>query len=126
MKAEDMKEAVEDAAIDTAAKIEDAVVASRIEAGKAKAKRTRKTAEITNKAKKTKADVEKTVKKPARKAAAVKMNIEIQSPLGGSVTPEEIAAKVPKDTRDVYVRVDENRIYWVKKDGEAGSVEIWE
>ena len=38
----------------------------------------------------------------------------------------EFAAKLPKEAAEVYVRVDENRLYWVSKDGEAGSVEIWE
>ena len=69
--------------------------------------------------------VEKAVKTPAKKAAAAKLNINIQSPLGGVITPEQIAEKVPKEAVDVYVRVDENKIYWVGKKG-VGSVDIWE
>ena len=65
-------------------------------------------------------------KSAADKAAAAKLTIEIQSPLGGSITAEEIAAKVPKEAVNLYVRIDENRIYWVGKKGETGSVEIWE
>ena len=84
------------------------------------------TTKATRKAKETKAAVEKTVKTPAKKAAAAKLTIEIQSPLGGSITPEEIAAKVPKDASNVYVRIDENKLYYVLKNGEAGSVDIWE
>ena len=72
------------------------------------------------------AKVEKKVaaKKPAAKKAAPKNEIIIQSPLGGEITPAEILAKVgPVD--QVYVRVDENKLYWVKGK-ESGSVEIWE
>ena len=42
-----------------------------------------------------------------------------------SLTPEEIAEKVPEGTIDVFVRVDQNKLWWVKKDGESGSVDIW-
>ena len=72
------------------------------------------------------AKVEKKVaaKKPAAKKAAPKNEIIIQSPMGGEITPAEILAKVgPVD--QVYVRVDENKLYWVKGK-ESGSVEIWE
>ena len=70
--------------------------------------------------------VGKSVTAPAKMRAAAKVDIQIQSPMGGSVTPEEILAKVPKNTIAVYVRVDENKLYYVLKDGEAGSVDIWE
>ena len=53
------------------------------------------------------------------------VNIHIQSPMGGEITPAEIAAKVPADATDVYVRVDQNAIYWVSGN-ETGSVAIWE
>lgn len=50
-------------------------------------------------------------------------SIIIQSPLGGSITPEEILEKTgPVDA--VYIRVDENKAYWVRGD-ETGSVELW-
>ena len=45
--------------------------------------------------------------------------------MGGAITPEEIAAKVPKEATDVYVRIDENKIYWVSEK-ETGAVDIWE
>ena len=70
-------------------------------------------------------------KKPAKRGkkaeAAPKKNagmtVVIQSPLGGSITPEEILKKTgPVDA--VYVRVDENKAYWVRGD-ETGSVELW-
>ncbi len=126
-------------------KVEDKVVAEKIEAKKAAAKTTRKAKTAVKEAatkvekavkkapakakaavKKTATKVEKAVEKPAAKAKAAKLTIEIQSPLGGSITPEEIAAKLPKDTTNVYVRIDENKLYWVKKNGETGSIEIWD
>ena len=61
-------------------------------------------------------------KKPAKeKKAAVK--VVFQSPMGGSITPEEIIKKTgPVDS--VYIRVDENKAYWVKGE-ETGSVDMW-
>ena len=106
-----------------AKKVEDKVVADEIEAKKTAAKTTRK---VKTAAKATAAKVETVAKKPAAKAKAAKLTIEIQSPLGGSITPEEIAAKLPKDATNVYVRIDENKLYWVKKNGETGSVDIWD
>ena len=62
-------------------------------------------------------------KKPAAKKAALKNEVIIQSPLGGVITPAEILAKTgPVDS--VYVRVDENKAYWVKGE-ETGSVDLW-
>ena len=44
--------------------------------------------------------------------------------MGGEITPAEILAKTgPVD--HVYVRVDENKLYWIKGE-ESGSVEILE
>ena len=81
------------------------------------------------------AKVEKKVaeKKPAtkkvsaaKKAPAAKkaLNVVIQSKMGGSITPAEVAAKVPKDAVNAYVKVEENKIYWTS-DNDAGSVDIW-
>ena len=51
------------------------------------------------------------------------VTVVIQSPMGGSITPEEIIKKTgPVDA--VYVRVDENKAYWVRGD-ETGSVDLW-
>ena len=61
--------------------------------------------------------VEKTIKKAT-------LNIIIESPMGGSISTDEIAAKVPNGASAVYVRVDENKLYWVKGK-ETGSVDIW-
>ncbi len=71
---------------------------------------------------------EKIVEKTEKIAAAAKTakgpaKFIIQSPLGGEITPEEILAKVGKaDT--VYVRVDENKAYWVRGE-ETGSIDLW-
>ncbi len=64
-------------------------------------------------------------KKPARKKAR-KMEIYIQSPLGGNITPEEVAAKMPEGTEACFVRVDQNKIWWVRGNGETGYVWIWD
>ena len=88
----------------------------------------KKTAEPAKKAapKKAAAPAKKpsAVKATVTKIVGPKLNIMIQSPMGGVITPEEIAAKVPKEAKDVYVRVDENRLYWVGADN-VGAVEIW-
>ena len=63
--------------------------------------------------------------KPARKAKAKKMEIFVQSPLGGNITPEEIEAKIPDDADCVFVRVDQNKLWWLRGE-ESGSVDIWD
>ena len=116
-----VKEAVKKAAEPAAEKLEEIKLAGEIEAGKAKARNTRKKAETKEKLE----DVKKTVRTPARKHAAAKLNINIQSQMGGTITPEEIAARVPKEATDVYVKVEENKIYWVSPQN-VGSIDIWE
>ena len=63
-------------------------------------------------------------KKTVRKAKAPKLEIYIQSPLGGNITPEEVTAKMPEGTECAFVRVDQNLIWWVRGE-ETGAVEIW-
>lgn len=112
---------------EAAEKAADTAVAVEVEVKKAtrsttrKAKRTRKAAE----AKEALVEAAEAVTKPARKARAAKLDIVIQNVMGGAITPEEIAAKVPKDAVSAYVKVEENKIYWVNKAGETGDVEIW-
>ena len=69
------------------------------------------------------------IKKPdaARPAAkkSSKTVIYIQSPYGGEITPEEVLDRMPDGTEACYVRVDQNLIWWVRKDGETGAVQIW-
>ena len=108
------------------AKVEEAIaqVAEKAAAVEVEAKKTAGKAKRT--VKKTEAKVEEAATKPARKARAAKLDIVIQSVMGGAITPEEIAAKVPKDAVSAYVKVEENKIYWVDKNSETGSVEIWD
>ena len=69
-----------------------------------------------------KAGAEKT---PAvKKRRAPKLEIYIQSPYGGNITPEEVAEKMPEGTECCFVRVDQNLIWWVRGE-ETGAVEIW-
>ena len=60
-------------------------------------------------------------KKKPRKTSAPKLEIYIQSPLGGNITPEEVAAKMPAGTEACFVRVDQNLIWWVRGE-ETGAV----
>ena len=81
--------------------------------------------------KKAEKPAEKAAEKPAgkktvKKITAPDLEIYIQSPLGGNITPEEIRAMMPEGTESCYVRVDQNRIWWLKGDGSTGSVEIWQ
>ena len=87
----------------------------------------KKVAEAVEKAEKVVEAVEKKVveKKPAAKKPAAKKAAEviIQSPLGGEITGAEILARVGNVDK-VYVRVDENKAYWVRGE-ETGSVDLW-
>ena len=98
--------------------VADAVTAEKIEAKKTAAKATRK-------AKGTVKAVETKVEKKVSKAKAAKLEIIVQSPMGGNITAEEIAAKVPVGAESVFVRVDQNKLWWIKGE-ETGSVDIWE
>ena len=85
---------------------------------------------VSAKAKTAAVKAKTTTKKTAAKAAAKVEKVlkhapvvRIQSPLGGEITPAEILEKVGNvDT--VYVRVDQNKAYWVKGE-ETGSVDLW-
>lgn len=65
-------------------------------------------------------------KKVVKKVSAPELEIYIQSPYGGNITPEEVAARMPDGTEACFVRVDQNKIWWVREDGETGSVWIWD
>ena len=62
-----------------------------------------------------------TAKKPT---GAKKPELIIQSPMGGNITPEEILKKVGTAEK-IYIRVDENKAYWVRGK-ETGSADLWE
>ena len=95
-------------------------VAKKAAAPKAAVKKEEKKTAPAKKA----AELKTAAKTTVKKITAPKLNIRIQSPMGGEITPEEIMAMVPKEAKDVYVRVDENKIYWVGKEN-TGSVDIW-
>lgn len=62
--------------------------------------------------------------KPVKKTKASKLEIYVQSPMGGNITPEEILAKMPEGVEACFVRIDQNLIWWVRGE-ETGAVEIW-
>ena len=98
--------------------VADAVTAEKIEVKKTAAKASRK-------AKETVKAVETKVEKKVSKAKAAKLEIIVQSPMGGNITAEEIAAKIPAGAESVFVRVDQNKLWWIKGE-ETGSVDIWD
>ena len=65
-------------------------------------------------------------KRVVKKISVPELEIYIQSPYGGNITPEEVAARMPEGTEACFVRVDQNKIWWVREDGETGSVWIWD
>ena len=63
----------------------------------------------------------------AAKKAAKTRNVKLvfESLLGGTITPEDITEMLPKEATAAYIKIEENTIYWVGKNGEMGSIEIW-
>ena len=110
------KETVEDAAAIVREAADDKAVAEEIEVKKTVRKNARKKKEAAE------IVVEETRKAKRR----VSLDIVIESPMGGAISADEIAKKVPKNTSAVYVRVDENKLYYVLKNGKTGAVDIWE
>ena len=69
------------------------------------------------------ADAPRKPAKSRRKKSATPTLI-IQSLLGGTITPEEITARIPDDVDTVYIKPEENKAYWVRRD-ETGSITLW-
>ena len=107
------KEKIEETVAEMKEAVEDKTVATEIEVKKTARKSARKAKEAAD------------IAAEELKKAAGMPNIIIQSPMGGIITPSDIANKVPKDTAEVYVRVDENKLYYVLKSGESGDIDIW-
>ena len=63
----------------------------------------------------------KAEKKPAPKKAPP--TVILQSPFGGEITEDMITSRVG-DVDKVYVRIDQNKLYWVKGE-ENGAIDIW-
>ncbi len=133
--------AIESGRMKVSIKIADAVKATYGEVIEIEEKTEKKAEKAEQKAKETKTKAQATKKKAEAKAAektgttrkkaveAVgkalpkKVEVLIQSPMGGEITPEAIVAKVGPVDR-VYIRVDQNRAYWVNGE-DTGSVELW-
>ena len=98
--------------------------ASAEKAPEAEAKKAPETAAPVAEAKKPAAK-KSAAKKPAAKKPAAKKADEVivQSPLGGEISFAEILAKVGEADK-VYVRVDQNKAYWVRGE-ETGDVDLW-
>ena len=63
-------------------------------------------------------------KTPAKKVSKKNFQtIIIQSPSGQEITPGEILEKIGSVDK-IYVRVDENKAYWVKAQ-ENGAIDLW-
>ena len=120
------KAIADEIADETAEKAEEKIVKVRKKSQKTpeKAKAAKKETETKAAEETKKAEKEATVRETAaRKPADEPIQVIIQSPIGGEITPEAILAKVGEaDT--VYVRVDENKAYWVRGE-EHGSVDLW-
>ena len=120
-KIEEVKKAAAEKVEEAKDKIEsarEAAVPTEIEVKKAARKAGREMKKAADKA-------VDTVKRTAKKAKIANLAIIIQSPLGGNITVEEIADKVPDDADAVFVRVDQNKLWWTRGD-EKGDVDIWE
>lgn len=91
-------------------------------AKKAKAAAVKAEKKVEEKVTAMKETVKETVKKPRAKKAPV-AEVIIQSAMGGEITPAAVLAKVGAVDK-VYIRVDENKAYWVKGE-ETGSVDLW-
>ncbi len=100
-------------AVEAAAQSDDAV-AAQIEVKKT----------VRNAVRNVKEAVEPVVEETQRMARRASLQIVIQSPMGGAITTDEIAEKIPEDAEAVYVKVEENMLYWVRGK-ETGGVNIW-
>ena len=67
----------------------------------------------------------KKIAAPEKNAAAKKTppTVILQSPFGGEITVDAVKTLVG-DVDKVYVRIDHNKLYWVKGD-ETGDKDIW-
>ncbi len=90
--------------------------------------------DVETEVKSIKHNTKATAKKTAveQKEVPAKRGIVIQSPMGGEITPDEILAKIANATKGsrvgnvdtVYVRVDENKAFWVKGK-KSGAIDLW-
>ena len=62
---------------------------------------------------------------PADGFGKITYHVIEQIVMGGNISAEEIAAKIPAGAESVFVRVDQNKLWWIKGE-ETGSVDIWD
>ena len=110
---------------------------TRSAARKAKETAEKVAADVSEQAANSSVEIGKTVKKAGRKAKEKisdtaakaerdsKLNIVVQSNDGHAITALQISKMVPEGTTDCYVKAEENKIYYVLKDGSTGSINIW-
>jgi len=111
---------VKAAAKEAEKKVEDTVVAETVEAKKT-------TRAMGRKAKEAVSDAGAKVKAAtAKKPRAIKTSYILQSAFGHELVVDEIQAKIPDNVEKVYIRIDQNMLHYVLKDGSTGSVRIWE
>ena len=116
----ELKEAAQDVALDAAIKVEDKALIEGIEAKK-------KVRATGRKAKDTAGDVKEKAKAATKsKSRAIKASYILQSAFGHELIVDEIQAKIPDDVEKVYIRIDQNKLHFIRKDGSTGSVDIWE
>lgn len=102
-------------------KVGDAVAVAQVEIKKAAGKATKAVKDTTEKVRKT---VRDTAKKSVKKVRAVRLDMIFETNDGRQISSDAIAEKVPKGADTAYIKLDDNKIYWVKGE-ETGSVEIW-
>ena len=125
-RAKKVAEEVKEEAKKVSTRAKKAVADVKAETSKAKTTAKKVAADVKAEEKKVEKEVKAAAEKAAKKPAAKKaLNLVIQSKMGGSITAEEVAAKIPKNAENAYVKVEENKIYWTTAD-DAGSVDIWE
>ncbi len=122
-KAEILKKAKETSVL--AASKEYGVAWATISAWKKKAEAAAVKIEAKKNTRKASRKVKDVVENAEKKAKVAKLEIIVQSPMGGNITAEEIAAKLPDGAETVFIRVDQNMLWWVRGE-ETGSVDIWD
>jgi DNA-binding XRE family transcriptional regulator len=111
-----------EAAAAPAAKAVEAAPAAPAPVEKKAVKRAKKAAKEKKAAEKKEAAPKKAAAKKAAAKKAVPAVI-LQSPFGGEITVDAVKTLVG-DVDKVYVRIDQNKLYWVKGK-ETGDTDIW-
>ncbi|MBQ7486480.1 MAG: helix-turn-helix transcriptional regulator [Clostridia bacterium] len=109
--------------VDLAAEAAEAPKATKKAAPKAAEEKKAEPKKAAKKAEPKAAEEKPVEEKKTAKKAPGKTEVFIQSAMGGTITVEEVLSRLDAvDT--VYIKVEENKAYWVKGD-ENGSVDLW-